>query len=176
MRNDWEKITSVAHTTPDEVKSHAESVLGSMNPLCTASADQLISQGNWLLTSLERQTSYPLHPDVPRVSDIIAWLSVQIAEVAKSFPLSTEKFEMQSLYYQLVKHPSKTHPKEHYQVRVDIEFATPSVALARAFHDRLVSTTSCIDTTAEVKWVPGNGKYRASFFLKDKTYYPPLEL
>jgi type IV pilus assembly protein PilM len=170
MRNEWNRITAVAHTTPNEVAQH-----NGLSPGTTPSPEQLLGMGNWLLSSVESQTSYPLHPNVPRVTDIIAWLACQVDETIKSVPLSNEKFEIQSLHYQLVKRPTKSHPRERYQVRVDLEFATPSVALARAFHDRLVSNNQCIDSASEVKWTPSNGKYRATFFLKDTTHYPPQE-
>ncbi len=169
MRNDWKTITAVAHTTPEEVSLQTAQTLGSMESL---SPEHLLAMGNWLLTTVDRQTSYPLHPDIPRMTDTISWLSLQIADIAKATPPSNEKFEIQTLHYQLVKHPTKNHPKERYQVRVDIEFLTPSVALARAFHERLVNNNTLVDNTSEVKWTPSNGKYRASFFLKDKTLYP----
>jgi len=175
MRSDWKKITAVAHTTPDEVAKQTESSLGNVTSVENAPSEQLLAMETWLLSSVERQTSYPLQPDVPRLTDTIAWIAQQVDDTAKSVPLSKEKFEIQSLRYQLVKHPSKSHPKERYQVRVDLEFSTPSVALARAFHDRLVTQNQCIDLASEVKWTPSNGKYRTSFFLKDKTHYPPQE-
>lgn len=176
MREDWKKIAVDAHTTSEEVAQQTARTLGAMGPLEEASPEQLLAQGNWLQTTVDRQTSYPLHPDIPRLSDVIAWLSFQLNDISKADPTVDSKCEIQSLHYQLVKHPTKNHPKERYQVRVDFEFLTPSVALARAFHERLVANNPCIDSTAEVKWTPSNGKYRASFFLKDKTHYPPQEL
>jgi type IV pilus assembly protein PilM len=175
MRNDWKKITAIAHTTPDEVTKQTERLLGSMYALQETPPEHLLAMGNWLLSSVERQTAYPLQPDVPRITDTIAWLSMQINDVAQSMHLSNEKFEIQTLQYQLIKHPTKNHPKDRYQVRVDLEFISPSIALARAFHDRLVTNTSCIDNASEVKWTPGNGKYRVTFVLKDKTHYPQQE-
>jgi type IV pilus assembly protein PilM len=171
MRNDWKKITAVAHTSPEEVVKQTERAIGPISLQPTP--EQLLAMGDWLLASVERQTSYPFHPDVPRVTDLISWLSIQLEEIMKTPPMTSEKFEIQALHYQLVKHPTKSHPKERYQVRVDLDFTTPSVALARVFHDRLVTPNTCIDTASEVKWLPGNGKYRTTFFLKDKTYYPP---
>jgi type IV pilus assembly protein PilM len=176
MRQEWKNITLAAHTTPENVNVRTESAPGPILPPHEASSEQLLAQGNWLLSSIERQTSYPLHPDIPRVTDVIVWLSTQISDIAQANSASDTKFEIQGLSYQLVKHPTKNRPKERYQVRVEIEFVTPSVALARAFHNRLVSHNQYIDPASEVKWTPSNGKYRASFFLKDKTHYPPQEL
>ncbi len=172
MRHDWKAITVAAHITPEEVARQTEKALGISIPLEKVSPENLLAMGNWLRATVERQTSYPLHPDIPRLSDLISWLSLQISDIAQSAPKEERKFEIQSLHYALVKHPTKAHPKERYQVRVDLEFLTPSVALARAFHERLVSKNAFVDNSAEVKWTPSSGKYRTSFFLKDNTHYP----
>lgn len=173
MRLDWKAITEAAHTTHEELSKQTEQSLGSRYELESSSPEHLLAMGNWLLSSIERQTSYPLHPDIPRLTHVITWLSSLISDIEKSNPLSNEKFEIQLLSYQLVKHPTKNHPKERYQVRVDIECVTSSIAFARAFHDRLIAPNQYVDTSSEVKWTPSNGKYRVTFFLKDKTHYPP---
>ena len=175
MRSDWKKITQTNHTTPDEVNRQTENLLPDIHINEKASPEQMIAQGKWVLSSIERNALYPLQPHIPRVTDLISWLTLQIDEIAQATPDSTEKIEIQSLQYQMVKRPTKAHPKERYQVRVDLEFSTPSVAMARAFHDHLVSNNTFIDTPSEIKWTPSNGKYRAVFFLKDTTFYPPQE-
>ena len=175
MRTDWKRITRINHTSPEEVNLLTEKTLPNIRPLPEASSEQMIAQGEWLLTSIERKALYPLQPNTPKVTDLVSWLSTQIDEIVRTSTEPNEKFEVQTLHYQMVKHPTKTHPKERYQVRIDLEFSTPSVAIARAFHDRLVSNTQWIDQSSEIKWTPSNGKYRASFFLKDATFYPPQE-
>ena len=174
MRSDWEKITAFAHTTPEEVNKQTEK-----NIIVAASAqaapEQLLLQGGWLLSSLDRKASFPLQPNIPKVREILAWVASVITDISSIPPSLNGKCEVLNFQYQLVKHPTKNHPKERYQVRVDLEIATPSVALARAFHERLTLDTKWIDQAAEVKWMPGNGKYRVSFFLTDKTLYPPNE-
>jgi type IV pilus assembly protein PilM len=36
----------------------------------------------------------------------------------------------------------------------------------------LIAPNELVDPKGEVKWNANKGKYRASFFLKDKTAYP----
>jgi type IV pilus assembly protein PilM len=176
MRADWKKITELNHMSPEEVNRQSAATIADIQPPDTASSDQMIAQGEWLLASVERMSLYPLQPCIPKLSDVMVWLSSQMDEVSASMMADAGgKMELQSLVYQLVKHPTKTHPQERYQVRVDIEFSTPSVAMARALHDRLASPNQCIDSSSEIRWTPSNGRYRASFFLKDATFYPPRE-
>ena len=174
MRTDWKKIAESAHTTPEEVNKQTEKSFTVVDPL-QAPPEQFLIQGEWLLNSLDKKASFPLQPNIPKVREILGWLSSVITDISSTPPSLHGKCELLNFQYQLLKHPTKNHPKEHYQVRVDLEISTPSVALARAFHERLASDTKWIDQRAEVKWMPSNGKYRVSFFLLDKTPYPPHE-
>ena len=72
----------------------------------------------------------------------------------------------------MVKRPDKTRAKEHYQVRIEMEFSSPDAKQARDFYDALVAPNDFVDPKGEVKWTYAQGKYRISFFLKDKTFYP----
>jgi len=137
-----------------------------------------------------------LHPDVPRVSDLFAWLSshpkvvvVDTSENVIAVADDEEKSEeelrqpedqskptkalaLESLSYTMVKRPEKGKTNEHYQVRVDLEFSSPSATMAREFHDALLAPNPFVDPKHELKWSVQRGRYRASFFLKDRTKYP----
>jgi type IV pilus assembly protein PilM len=117
---------------------------------------------------LGKQTQdMPLHADVPRVSDLLAWLIThpQIAGEGKAIKL-------ESLAYTMSKRPEKGKLKEHYQVKVDLEFSAPNATQAREFHDSLLTPNAFIDPKSELKWSTQKGRWRASFILKDKTQYP----
>ena len=106
--------------------------------------------------------TFPLQPNTPRVSDILAWIA--------SHPKA--RIQIESFSYNMVKRPDKSKPKERYQVRVEMEFSSPEAKLARDFYDALVAPNDFVDPKGEVKWTYAAGKYRISFFLKDKTFYP----
>ena len=57
-------------------------------------------------------------------------------------------------------------------MKVELEFSTATPKLAREFHDALIAPNQIVDPKGEVKWSSNRGKYRTSFFLKDKTLYP----
>lgn len=115
--------------------------------------------------------TFPLLPSVPRVSDLLAWLSTHPKVVGKEdeneSPLQIEHFS-----YTMVKRPELKKKQEKYQVKVEIEFSSPTPKLAREFHDALIAPNDFVDPKGEVKWSANRGKYRTSFFLKDKTVYP----
>ena len=79
---------------------------------------------------------------------------------------------LENFSYKMVKRPEFNKKKEHYQVKVEIEFSTHTPRYAREFHDILLAPNEIIDPTSDVKWSSERGRYRASFFLKDKTLYP----
>lgn len=124
--------------------------------------------------------TFPLFPNTPRVSDLLAWLSVHPVLTCGENDKEGEEcptFTIETLNYTLVKRPELNKKNEKYQVKVDMEFSTSSPRLAREFHDALITPNDLIDPKGEVKWNATKGKYRTSFFLKDKTFYPgPLSL
>lgn len=113
--------------------------------------------------------TFPLLPLVPKVSDLLAWLSTH--------PLITSEngaapVELESIHYTMVKRPEFTKRNEHYLVKVELEFLADNPALARAFHEALLAPNPFVNPKLEVQWTPSKGKYRTSFYLKDKTRYP----
>lgn len=164
MKADWESIAQCARMTPQEIaQQQAVSLPGR--------PEDFVEQGEWLLSQLERRSLFPLQPNIPKVGDVITWLSNQMEEAKRSSSLPREHISLRLLHYTLVKRPSKQHPKEKYKVRVDIELETPSVVLARTFHERLLAPNGYIDGSSDVTWTTVQDRYRASFFLKDKTVY-----
>lgn len=163
MHSEWEQIVSAAHLTPEEVST--QSGMTGTDP------EDLLNQEEWLLGQIEKKSLFPLQPNIPAVSDVISWLTNEIIAVTASHQ-DPENLKIDNLVYSLVKRPSKLHPKEHYQVRIDLDISSPSIVLARALHDKLLAKNGFIDGTSELRWSGSNGKYHASFFLKDKTRYP----
>lgn len=117
---------------------------------------------------------FPLLPNVPRVSDVLAWLSSQNMVVGKNSPesLPQQPLQIESFNYSLVKRPEKNKPQEKYQVKIEMEFTSQTPKQAREFHDALIEPNDFVDPKGEVKWNTSHGRYRTSFYLKDKTIYP----
>ncbi|MCE5318096.1 MAG: hypothetical protein LLG04_12155 [Parachlamydia sp.] len=118
--------------------------------------------------------TYPLLPNVPTVSDLLAWLSTHPNVVSRD-PKSgkvTPLLQLENLTYTMLKRPEQTKKQEKYQVKVELEFSSETPKAAREFHDALIAPNAMVDPKGEVKWSTNRGLYRASFFLKDKTVYP----
>lgn len=115
---------------------------------------------------------YPLQPNTPRVSDVLAWLTSHPNVVMKTDKGNEAKLQIESFSYAMVKRPELTKKQEKYQVKIDLEISSPTPMLAREFHDSLVAPNDFVDPKGEIKWNSNRGKYRTSFYLKDKTVYP----
>jgi type IV pilus assembly protein PilM len=117
---------------------------------------------------------YPLLPNVPSVSDVLAWLATHPNVVQKDDKTNEVKplLQLENFNYSLVKRPEQTKKQEKYQVKVEFEFSAATPKLAREFHDALIAPNSLVDPKGEIKWSTNRGFYRASFILKDKTIYP----
>lgn len=117
---------------------------------------------------------FPLLPIVPRVSDLLAWLSTHpnVAIASEEQNQSANSLQIENLSYTMTKKPEQNRKQDHYQVKVELEFTSTSPKQARAFHDALITPNDFIDPKGEVKWSANQGRYRTTFFLRDKTIYP----
>jgi type IV pilus assembly protein PilM len=108
--------------------------------------------------------AFPLYPQIPKVQDLLAWLSSQ--------PIfASEEISIEGVRYTLVKHPSLAERHEHYQVRVELLLHTKNPQLIPLIHEVLKSSNTMIDKKEEINVLPDKEKYKISFFLKDKTIY-----
>lgn len=119
---------------------------------------------------------FPLLPNVAKVSDVLAWMT-KLSNASQSSSEDVPETEdgsiqLTSFSYKMMKRPEFSKKKEVYQVKIELEFTTSSPKNAREFHDALVAPNDFVDPNNEIKWSSERGKYRISFFLKDKTYYP----
>lgn len=116
-----------------------------------------------------RPDTFPLSPLIPKVSNLLTWLS-SIPQIHNESGKSLIAF--QSLHYTMVSRPDLSHKKERYAVKVDVEFSADNPSVARTFHDLLLDPSNpLVDTKKEITWNSGRGVYRTSFYLKDKTRY-----
>lgn len=117
--------------------------------------------------------AFPLLPNTPRVSDVLVWLYQHPAVMTvDEGGNKTPRLMIEHFNYAMVKRPQQGKKQEKYQVKIELEVSTSTPKWARAFHDALLSPNEWVDPKGEVKWHANRGKYKASFFLKDKTVYP----
>lgn len=144
-------------------------------PVNSLSDDNLLRRLQYLEKEIKATPqSYPLKPNIPLVSDVLAWLSTHPNFVGKKTEgeEGVQSLQLESFNYTLVKRPELTKKQEKYQVKVELEFSSPNPKMAREFHDALIAANDIVDNKAEIKWSSNRDKYRATFYLKDKTVYP----
>lgn len=117
--------------------------------------------------------SFPLFANTPRASDVFAWLSRHPAVASLDEQGNPEtRLQIDNFSYTMVKRPQQGKKQEKYQVKIDLEFTSPTPKWAREFHDALIAPNDWVDPKGEIKWNTNRGKYKTTFFLKDKTVYP----
>lgn len=137
--------------------------------------DEIKSRLNFLEKELQSTPqSYPLQPNMPLVSDVLAWISTHPNVVGKIPPgeKSPPALQIENFTYTMLKRPELAKKQEKYQVKVELEFTSPTPKMAREFHDALIAPNDIVDPKGEIKWNSNRDKYRTSFYLKDKTIYP----
>jgi type IV pilus assembly protein PilM len=116
--------------------------------------------------------TFPLFANIPKVSDVLAWLSNHPNVVRQKEDHSIEsRLQIENFNYIMLKRPIQGKKQEHYQVKVELEFSSSNPTWAREFHDALIAPNDFVDPKGEVKWSTNRGRYRTSFFLRDKTLY-----
>lgn len=147
---------------------------GIVVPLKNLSIEDLFIRLNTLDKRIEATPDlFPLLPNLPRVSDILAWLSTHPA--LQNSGKSDGAIQLNNFSYLMVKRPEQTKKQEKYQVKIELEFSSPTPKQAREFHDALIAPNDFVDPKGEVKWSSNRGSYKTSFFLKDKTRYLSIE-
>lgn len=144
---------------------------GEVTPIADLTTDDIKSR----LSSLEKEIQaipqiFPLQPNVPTVSDVLAWITSH--PIVKNSAQESDGLQVENFNYAMVKRPDPTKKQEKYQVKVELEFSTPTPKLAREFHDALIAPNDIVDPKGEIKWNSNRDLYRTSFYLKDKTIYP----
>lgn len=136
------------------------------------STGEIRDRADFLEDSLsETHEGFPLQPNLPAVSDVLAWLSSHPKVVMDTGANPKALISIEHFSYQMLKRPEKNRKTERYQVKVEMEFSTDNPTLAREFHDALIEANAIIDPKAEVKWSTNRGRYKTSFYLKDRTNY-----
>lgn len=143
-------------------------------PIESLSLDDIQSRMEFINKTLASTPDlFPLQPNVPRVSDLLAWLATHPNVVNKEAkPGEPALIQIDTFNYAMVKRPEMAKKQEKYQVKVEIEFTAANATVAREFHDALLAPNPFIDPKGDVKWSSTKGGFKAIFFLKDKTVYP----
>ncbi|MBA3239529.1 MAG: hypothetical protein H0T62_14465 [Parachlamydiaceae bacterium] len=142
-----------------------------ITPIESLTQDEIAFRINFLEKELQKVPDlYPLTPNIPRVSDFIAWVATNPHILGKDpeHPL----IHIESLNYAMVHRPEISKKQERYQVRVELEFTSVNATAAREFHDSLLVPNDFIDPKGEIKWTSNQGRYKATFLLRDRTAYP----
>lgn len=156
-------------------QTHGEISDDEILPLSALNQEELLIRLETLQKEIQNTPDiFPLNPNVPKVSDVLAWLSthpnVVIGKTGSHDPKAVLKIE--NLTYTMIKRPEQSKKQDKYQVRVELEFTSETPKLAREFHDALIAPNDMVAPKEEIKWnTAPNNRYRTSFILKDKTTY-----
>ncbi len=174
VKQDYLNLLSILHKTHDEFeKEHHLKGGSSENGVDSLTDDEIEER----LNIIEKEIAaipqlFPLQPNVPLVSDVLAWLSTYPSfQPLQEGGSDQNTMKIESLSYMMVKRPDPTKKQEKYQVKAELELSSPTPKMAREFHDSLIEPNDFVDAKSEIKWSASRDRYRTSFFLKDKTLY-----
>jgi type IV pilus assembly protein PilM len=130
-----------------------------------SSANQIEEKLHEWENSLRGQkSSFAFLPTVPKVSDVLAWLSAHPA-FATEEEGQKEGIEIKSIHYSLSKYPKIGDASSPYTAQVELEFTSVAPRSARDFHEALLKGDQIVNAKKEVKWQTQNQSYHTSFEL-----------
>ncbi len=166
LQEEYYSLLTVLNKTPELVDQEYEKKNRKPAPLLNANG--IKQRAQQLEDELTRQAdTFPLRPNLPLVSDLLAWYASN-PEVVEN---NRAMISLHSFYYTMTRRPDATNKRQRYQVRVEIEFTSETPRHAREFHDALIAPNPFVDPKSDVKWSSAQGRYKATFFLKDRTAY-----
>jgi len=118
----------------------------------------------WESSLKGQKSSFAFLPTVPKVSDVLAWLSSHSAFATEEGG-QKEGIEIKSLHYSLTKYPKIGEPSAPYMAHVELEFSSQAPRAARDFHEALLKGDQIVNAKKEVRWQTQNQTYQAAFEL-----------
>ncbi|MES2122901.1 MAG: hypothetical protein V4492_09025 [Chlamydiota bacterium] len=118
----------------------------------------------WEAALNKQKSSFPFHPTVPKVSDVLSWLSADPHFTSEDGD-KKEGIEIQSIHYQLIKYPKIGEAGAPYTATLAIDFNAETPRLARDFHEELLKGSPLVNNKKEIRWQVQNQNYHTSFEL-----------
>ena len=118
----------------------------------------------WEKSLRGQKNGFAFLPNVPRVSDVLAWLSAH-PSFATEDGGQKEGIEIKSLHYSLTKYPKIGEASTPYTAQLELEFSAQTPRSARDFHEALLKGDQIVNAKKEVKWQTQNQTYQTAFEL-----------
>lgn len=118
----------------------------------------------WEKSVKGQKSNFAFLPNVPKVSDVLAWLSTHPA-FANEDGSQKEGIEIKSLHYSLTKYPKIGEAPTPYSAQLELEFSSQTPRAARDFHEELLKGDQIVNPKKEIKWQTQNQKYQTAFEL-----------
>lgn len=120
---------------------------------------------DWIASIEENNKEFPYILQVPKVSEILAWLSSN--PLLEELKREGDPIDIKEIHTELIHFPSLDAEK------VDLEFSFKNTRNARRFHEMLRGDNEFIDREQEITWSALNDSYTTSFYLKTRQAYVP---
>lgn len=114
-----------------------------------------------------KKNSLYLIPSVPKVSEVLAYLSTHPALVTE-LGEHKEGVDIQSIHYQLTKFPKIGNLNATYLAQLDLDLKSDTPRIARDFHEALIKSDPMVNGKKEIKWYTNHPNYHACFELSKK--------
>lgn len=136
--------------------------IGTLSHFSKSSSFEDLEQ--WMLEVDSHKKNYEYILSVPKVSEVISWLSKN-----PFFQSDANSLELKQFDYALLQYPSIEDIQEPYRAKVELAFKSSNSLDAKKFHESLIHEHWIVDSESEIGWDTNYDVYRVSFFLKNKT-------
>lgn len=115
---------------------------------------------NLLESKIKKETkSFPFYLNTLNVSNFLKYLnSLDIGDI-----------EIKKIKYDLEKFPNLSNRNEPYRTKIELEFLSSDISIARDFHLKLLNNKKFIDSSKDINLDILNNTYKLTFYLKNNT-------
>lgn len=131
---------------------------------CSYSANEIINNLNQHKEFLNNNNKSPLVPNIPKLSEIITWLS-------SNKNTSSLGFSIDSLNYKMEKHPNKQNNIEKYLAKITLKGSLNDPKLGKTLLKTLKYANPYKNPQKPLEWEQKGSSFSVSFYLQDKTPY-----
>jgi type IV pilus assembly protein PilM len=119
---------------------------------------------DWEKSLRGQKNGFAFVPNVPKVSDILAWLSAH-PSFSTEDGVQKEGIEIKSLHYSLTKYPKIGETSSPYTAQLELEFDSQAPRAPRDFHEALLKGDQIVNAKKDIKWQTQNQTYHTAFEL-----------
>lgn len=120
----------------------------------------------WSQAVQAHKKEYPLIPRSPKAREFLSWIASD--PFFQQLKEEGDPLELLELHYRLLEFPTAGSPNKEYKTQAELLFKVKDPLTAERFRSYLLQQKEWVDLREKPSWEEKNGRYKTTFFLKNR--------